>query len=58
MGQISVTVMVAQEEMDSLKMFCRGGENCCGRETNRLCAEGKDEKMTWRIMLKNMFKCF
>ena len=50
MGQISVTVMVAQEEMDSLKMFCRGGENCCGRETNRLCAEGKDEKMTWRIM--------
>ena len=39
-GQLSVLVMIAEEETDNLKMFCRGGENCCGKESNRLCDEG------------------
>ena len=41
MGQLSVLVMIAEEETDNLKMFCRGGENCCGKESNRLCDEGE-----------------
>ena len=36
----AVTVMVSEEGVEELQMFCRGGENCCGRESNRLCAEG------------------
>ena len=33
--------MISSEEVDSLKMYCRGSENCCGRETNRICDEGE-----------------
>ena len=36
----AVTVMVSEEGVEELQMVCRGGENCCGRESNRLCAEG------------------
>ena len=41
MGQLSVLVMIAEEETENLKMFCRGGQNCCGKESNRLCDEGQ-----------------
>ena len=40
-GEISVSVMVSHEELETLKMFCRGGENCCGKADNRLCGEGE-----------------
>ena len=33
--------MISSEEVDSLKMYCRGSDNCCGRETNRICDEGE-----------------
>ena len=46
MGQLSVLVMIAEEETDNLKMFCRGGENCCGKESNRLCDEGEERKFS------------
>ena len=38
-GETAVTVMIS-EEAENLKMYCRGGESCCGKESNRLCAEG------------------
>ena len=40
-GETAETVMISSEEVDSLKMYCRGSDNCCGRETNRICAEGE-----------------
>ena len=40
-GEISVSVMVSHEELETLKMFCRGGKNCCGKADNRLCGEGE-----------------
>ena len=42
-GEISLSVMVSQEELETLKMFCRGGENCCGKADNRLCGEGEEK---------------
>ena len=42
-GESSVTIMVSDDIIDSLKMYCRGGENCCGREDNRLCDEGEGD---------------
>ena len=40
-GETAETVMISSEEVDSLKMYCRGSDNCCGRETNRICDEGE-----------------
>ena len=41
-GETPVTIMISEAEVEGLKLFCRGGENCCGKESNRLCAEGED----------------
>ena len=43
MGETAVTVMISDEVVDNLKMYCRGGENCCGKESNRLCDEGEED---------------
>ena len=40
MGETAESVMVSSDEVDNLKMYCRGSENCCGKENNRICAEG------------------
>ena len=31
----AVSFMLSGEEVESLDMTCRGGESCCGRESNR-----------------------
>ena len=41
MGEVSLAVMVSQEQLDTLNLVCRGGDNCCGKADNRLCGEGK-----------------
>ena len=33
--------MISSAEVDTLKMYCRGSQNCCGKENNRICAEGE-----------------
>lgn len=35
--------MLSEEEVDGLDMTCRGGEGCCGRESNRQCGEGEGD---------------
>ena len=42
-GETSVRLMVVEEVVDSLKMYCRGGDGCCGVGTNRLCLEGEGD---------------
>ena len=41
--ETAVTFMLSEEEVDRLDMKCRGGEGCCGRETNRQCGEGEGD---------------
>ena len=42
-GESSVRLMVVEELVDSLKMYCRGGDGCCGVGSNRLCGEGEGD---------------
>ena len=35
--------MISDEVVDTLKMHCRGGDRCCGKEGNRLCGEGEGD---------------
>ena len=42
-GESSVRLMVVEELVDSLKMYCRGGDGCCGVGSNRLCDEGEGD---------------
>ena len=39
----AVSFMLSGEEVESLDMTCRGGESCCGRESNRQCGEGEGD---------------
>ena len=39
-GETAVSFMLSETEADVLTMTCRGGSNCCGTESNRLCDEG------------------
>ena len=36
-------MMVATEAAAGLKLYCRGGEGCCGREAERLCGAGEGD---------------
>ena len=42
-GETAVRLMVVEDLVDSLKMYCRGGDGCCGAGSNRLCAEGEGD---------------
>ena len=42
-GHTAVTMMVATEAAAGLKLYCRGGEGCCGREAERLCGVGEGD---------------
>ena len=42
-GEEATSIMISESAEQSLKMYCRGGENCCGREDNRLCDEGEGD---------------
>ena len=42
-GHTAVTMMVATEAAAGLKLYCRGGEGCCGREDERLCGAGEGD---------------
>ena len=42
-GQSPVSVMVLDEAIESLKMYCRGGTNCCGKEDTRICVEAEGD---------------
>ena len=42
-GEEATSIMISESAEQSLKMYCRGGENCCGREDNRLCGEGEGD---------------
>ena len=42
-GDSSVRLMVVEEVLDSLKMWCRGGDGCCGTSSTRLCQEGEGD---------------
>ena len=42
-GETAVRLMVEEDLVDSLKMYCRGGDGCCGPATNRLCEEGEGD---------------
>ena len=51
-GEVSLAVMVSQEQLDTLNMVCRGGDNCCGKADNRLCGEGKEDLQSTYILKK------
>ena len=36
-------MMVSSEAAAGLKLYCRGGEGCCGREDERLCGAGEGD---------------
>ena len=42
-GETYVRLMVVEELVDTLKMYCRGGDGCCGVGSNRLCVEGEGD---------------
>ena len=42
-GETAVRLMVVEDLVDSLKMYCRGGDGCCGVGSNRLCVEGEGD---------------
>ena len=42
-GESMVRLMVVEEVLDSLKMYCRGGDGCCGTSTTRLCVAGEGD---------------
>ena len=42
-GKEPKSMMISADVIDVLKMYCRGGTNCCGKESNRLCGEGEGD---------------
>ena len=53
-GQSPVSVMVLDEAIESLKMYCRGGTNCCGKEDTRICADGEGDCDDYYIVIMKM----
>ena len=42
-GEAWVRLMVVESVLESLRMYCRGGESCCGVSGTRLCGEGEGD---------------
>ena len=42
-GENPETIMVDTSIITDLNLVCRGGENCCGPESTRLCGEGEGD---------------
>ena len=42
-GDTAVSIMVKEDVISGLKMWCRGGANCCGKEDTRLCVEAEGD---------------
>ena len=41
--EIVEVLVVVEDLVDSLKMYCRGGDGCCGVGSTRLCLEGEGD---------------
>ena len=42
-GDTAESIMVKEDIISSLKMWCRGSTNCCGKEATHLCVEGEGD---------------
>lgn len=42
-GQEPVTIMIQDDIMETLPMTCRGGDNCCGKESTHQCGLGQGD---------------
>ena len=42
-GETVESIMINVDVVDDLKMYCRGGTNCCGKKDTKLCDEGEGD---------------